>query len=221
MTHRQFLFPAWLRLWHWSNAVFMLGLIASGLSLHFSDPKVGVIDFNLAQRAHNIFGIALAASYFFFLVANFSTGNWLQYLPRLRGYGNQALAQLGYYLWGIFRGDRPPFPIDAQNHFNPLQKLIYLGVMYGLMPLLIVTGLMYLWPELAPDRLFGLDGLLPVAMAHYVAAYGIVLFMVVHVYLGSCGPSLTSHYRSMITGWHEEEPDKDAGGRAKPFATRP
>lgn len=221
MTERQFLFPAWLRLWHWTNAAFMLGLIASGLSLHFADPKVGVIDFNLAQRAHNIFGIALAASYLFFLVANFASGNWLQYLPRLTGYHRQALAQLRYYLWGIFRGEEPPFPIGAASHFNPLQKLIYLLVMYALMPLLIVTGLMYLWPELAPDRLFGLDGLLPVAMLHYIAAYAIVLFMVVHVYLGSCGRQPASHYRSMITGWHEAEGEEHSPMSGRTAAHRP
>ena len=204
MARRVVLFAPWVRLWHWTNLVFLLGLIVSGLSLHFSDPKVGVIDFNLAQRVHNIFGIALSVNYLFFVVANFASGNWRQYVPRLRGYPGRALAQMRYYLWGIFLGRTPPFPTTPEDHFNPLQKLIYLAVMYVLMPILILSGVVYLWPELAPDRMFGVDGLLPVAMAHYVAAYFIVLFLCVHVYLCSCGKTLTSHFKSMITGWDEE-----------------
>lgn len=204
MSHRVLLFSPWIRLWHWTNLFFMLGLVVSGLSLHFSDPKVGVIDFNLAQRVHNIFGIALAVNYFFFLVANFASGNWQQYVPKLRGYPGHALKQIRYYLWDIFLGRPAPFPTTPEDHFNPLQKVIYLAVMYVLMPILILSGLMYLWPELAPDRLFGVDGLLPVAMAHYIVAYFIVLFMCAHVYLCTCGKKVSSDFKAMLTGWHEE-----------------
>ncbi|MDR3437117.1 cytochrome b/b6 domain-containing protein [Telmatospirillum sp.] len=204
MAHRAYLFAGWIRLWHWTNLVFMLGLTFSGLSLHFADPKVGVIDFNLAQRIHNIFGIALAVSYFFFVVANFATGNWKQFVPKLRGYPGHALLQLRYYLFDIFFGRPAPFPTTPEDHFNPLQKVIYLIVMYVLMPILIITGLMYLWPEMAPDRLFGFDGLLPVAMAHYVVAYFLILFLFAHVYLCTCGTTVTAHFKAMITGWHEE-----------------
>jgi len=198
------LFSPWIRLWHWTNVAFMLGLIVSGLSLHFADPKVGVIDFNLAQRVHNIFGIALSVNYIFFVVANITSGNWQHYIPKLRGYPGQAAKQLRYYLWDIFLGRPSPFPTTPEDHFNPLQKVIYLVVMYLLMPILIVSGALYLWPELAPDRLWGVDGLLPVAMAHYTVAYLIVLFMCVHLYLGTCGKTPTAHFKSMITGLHEE-----------------
>lgn len=198
------LFSSWVRLWHWTNLAFMLGLIVSGLSLHFADPKVGVIDFNLAQRAHNIFGIALSVNYIFYVVANFVSGNWQQYVPSARGFPAQVAAQLRYYLWGIFLGRPAPFPTTPEAHFNPLQKITYLVVMYFLMPILILSGAFYLWPELAPDRLFGVDGLLPVAITHYTVAYVIVLFMCVHVYLGTCGKTLTTHFKSMITGLFEE-----------------
>ena len=60
-------------------------------------------------------------------------------------------------------------------------------VMYLLMPALLITGIMFLWPELAPDRIMGVDGLLPVAMAHYVLGFFIVLFMLGHIYLGTLG----------------------------------
>lgn len=204
MAHRTFLFAGWIRLWHWCNLLFFLGLTLSGLILHFSPPKVGILDYNLAQRIHNIFGVALAVSYLFFVVANFATGNWKQFVPRFSGFLGQAIRQTRYYLFDIFFGRPAPFPTTAEDHFNPLQKLIYLIVMYVMMPVLIITGLMYLWPEMAPDRLFGLDGLLPVAMLHYIVAYLLILFMCAHVYLCTCGSSITAHFKAMITGWHEE-----------------
>lgn len=203
MAHRVMIFSPWVRLWHWANLFFMVGLVVSGLNLHFADPKVGGIDFNLAQRVHNVFGIALTANYVFFLVGNVVTGNWRQYVPRFHEYVGHAILQIRYYLWDIFFGRPAPFPTSPENHFNPLQKVAYLGLMYGLMPILIITGLLYLWPELAPDRMFGVDGLLPVAMIHYVVAYLIVVFMLVHIYLGTCGTTVTAHFKSMITGWHE------------------
>jgi thiosulfate reductase cytochrome b subunit len=202
---RILLFAPWIRLWHWTNLLFIAGLTVSGLSLHFADPKVGVIDFSLAQRIHTIFGIALSVSYLFFVVANFATGNWLQYVPRRGHVLSDMVRQLAYYLGGIFPGRPAPFPVTAQDHFNPLQKVSYLAVMFGVMPILIGTGLLYLWPELAPDRLFGVDGLLPIAVLHYVAAYLIVLFLVVHVYLCTCGRTVLAHFQTMMTGWHEED----------------
>jgi len=61
-----------------------------------------------------------------------------------------------------------------------------------------------LFPDLAPARIFGLDGLLPVAMLHYLAGAAVILFMLAHIYLGTTGVRPTSLFKMMITGWHEE-----------------
>ena len=45
MSERTYLFPAWIRLWHWLNAVLILVLGITGLSLHFADPKLPLVDF--------------------------------------------------------------------------------------------------------------------------------------------------------------------------------
>ena len=37
VRRRFYLSPLWLRLWHWLNALCFLVLIATGLSMHFSD----------------------------------------------------------------------------------------------------------------------------------------------------------------------------------------
>jgi thiosulfate reductase cytochrome b subunit len=52
--------------------------------------------------------------------------------------------------------------------------------------------------------MFGMDGLVPVAVLHYLVGIVIVTFMVAHIYLGTTGVKATSLFKMMITGWHEE-----------------
>jgi thiosulfate reductase cytochrome b subunit len=204
MLHRAYLFPLWIRLWHWVNAVLFLLLLISGLSLHYSNSGAAMLDFNLAQRVHNVCGILLALTYTVFVIGNIITGNWRQFLSDPKGYAGRAWRQTRFYLWDIFQGREAPFPATPDHHFNPMQQVVYFAIMYLAMPALLITGLIYLWPEFAPDTLFGVDGLVSVAMAHYIIAYGIILFAISHIYLGSCGKKVSTHYKSIIIGWHEE-----------------
>ena len=206
MTGRIYLLALWLRIWHWTNASLILLLIISGASLHFATPGSALVPFRFARSLHNIAGLALAAAYCFFVVANIVSGNWWQYVPKPAGFLDRVMVQTRFYLWGIFRGEPHPFPPTLQNNFNALQQIIYWVIMYMVMPALIVTGVMFMWPEFAPDRFFGFDGLLPVAVTHYVLGLVIVLFMISHVYLGTTGTTATSMFRTMLTGWHEEAP---------------
>ena len=75
--------------------------------------------------------------------------------------------------------------------------------MYLLMPVIILSGLVYLYPQFAPDKLFGFDGLLPVALLHYLSATAILLFMLSHIYLGTTGKTVGQMFKMMFTGWHE------------------
>ena len=75
--------------------------------------------------------------------------------------------------------------------------------MYALLPVIIVSGLIFLYPQFAPDTLFGFNGLLPVALVHYLAAVAIVLFLLSHIYLGTTGRTVGQMFKTMITGWHK------------------
>lgn len=204
MSHREYLFPVWIRLWHWANALLFLLLLVSGLSLHYSNPGAAVLDFSLAQRIHNVCGILLCLNYGVFVIGNVITGNWWQFVPDPHGFLGRVWLQTRYYVWGIFQGEAPPFPATADHNFNPMQQFVYWIIMYLALPALLITGLIFLYPEFAPSKLFGVDGLVPIAMAHYIIAYGIILFVISHIYLGSCGKKVSTHYKSMITGWHED-----------------
>jgi thiosulfate reductase cytochrome b subunit len=214
MAERIYLLAPWIRIWHWTNAVLIITLIITGISLHFAEPDAMLVPFALARNIHNIAGLALCVTYAFFVVANIVSGNWWQYVPKPQGYLKRVWIQSRYYAWDIFFGKPHPFPPTLQENFNPLQQIVYWGVMYLLMPLLLITGLMFQWPEFAPDRIMGVDGLLPIAIAHYIVGLLITLFLVGHIYMATLGPTPTTLLKMMITGWHEE-PDESAGGKNK------
>ncbi|MEC5386132.1 cytochrome b/b6 domain-containing protein [Uliginosibacterium sp. H3] len=202
MSERIYLLPLWIRLWHWTNAALIITLGITGMSLHFSRPTA-LIEFSLAMRIHNAAGVALACLYTFFVIANAVTGNWWQYVPKPPGILQRCWMQTRYYCWGVFKGEPEPYAVTKEVNFNALQAVIYWLIMYIVLPVTVVTGLIFLYPQAAPVKLFGFDGLLPLAVLHFVCAVIILLFAVTHIYLGTMGVRLTSLYKTMITGWHE------------------
>ena len=80
--------------------------------------------------------------------------------------------------------------------------MTYAGVALGALPLLIATGLFYLFPEALPEQVLGLGGVWPVAVLHYVIALFLTVFLVGHVYMATFGETLTSDLKMMVTGWH-------------------
>lgn len=204
-----YLYPLWLRIWHWTNATLYLILIVTGFSMHFSSVQHPFIPFRTARIIHNVSGVLLVFMYLDFLINNLFSWNGKYYVIRFKGLLNRIYLQTRYYLFGIFKGEPHPFESDEKSKFNPLQQLTYVTIMFVFMPILLVSGLMLLFPEYAPKTIFGVGGLWPVAMTHYTAAYFLTLFTVGHIYLGTTGHTLTSNYKTMITGYHiivHEEP---------------
>jgi len=206
MVERIYIIPLWLRLWHWTNATLMILLMASGFSLHFSDPGLPLIPFETARTMHNISGIALTVLYAAYLVWNTASGNWRQYVPAMKDLVSGLNAQNAYVALGIFKGEPPPTAPTPEKKFNVLQQATYLLVMYVAMPFLIVTGIAFFFPEWAPEQLFGMDGLLPLAVAHYVIGFLLTLFLLGHIYMGTMGTTPLAGFKMMITGWHDEHP---------------
>jgi thiosulfate reductase cytochrome b subunit len=203
MSDRIYLLPVWIRLWHWANALLIITLAITGISLHFADPKLPLVEFSLAARIHDVAGIALVALYAFFVVANIVSGNWWQYVPKPPGVLERCKVQARWYLIGIFKGEPHPYRVSEEANFNAMQAITYWVMMYLVMPLMLITGVLFLYPEFAPDRFFGFDGLLPIAMLHYLTGAVIIMFMISHMYLGTTGKTATSMFKTMVTGWYE------------------
>ncbi|MBF0108565.1 MAG: cytochrome b/b6 domain-containing protein [Magnetococcales bacterium] len=203
------LYPLWLRLWHWSNAILFILLLVSGVSLHFADPDAPVIAFATARVLHNVCGLLMSVGFAVFVVANPWSGNLRHYRPVMKGLLRRLLEQADFYSRGIFAGRAHPFPATWSQKFNPLQQMTYLAVMYLLVPVVIVTGLMLWVPEWAPGRILGMDGLWPAAVLHYLVGVALAVFFIGHVYLVTVGRTMTSQIEKMLSGWEEITIDKE------------
>jgi len=117
------------------------------------------------------------------------------------------------HIWHDIREHaRLRFPTgEAALRYNILQKLAYLGVLFGLLPLIVLTGLTMspamdaAWPWLLD--LFG--GRASARSIHFIAAMLIVVFIVVHLLMVVlAGPY--NEIRSMITGRYRLPKERDA-----------
>ncbi len=94
-------------------------------------------------------------------------------------------------------------------HYNPLQKLAYLGVLGLALPLMILTGLAMspamdaAWPWL----LVLFDGRQSARSVHFLVAAGLALFIVVHLAMVLlAGP--VNELRAIVTGWYRLPGDR-------------
>jgi thiosulfate reductase cytochrome b subunit len=154
-------------------------------------------DLALGRRWHFFFAWAFVANLLAYLVAAIASGHfWRDLLPSGEQLRPRAL------LTDLANHLRLKFPRgEAARHYNPLQKLTYLGVIFVLLPLMILTGL-----AMSP----GMDAILPwlvdlfggrqsARTIHFIAAGLIVLFVFVHVAMVLLAGPL-NELRAMITG---------------------
>ena len=198
-----YLYPRWIRFWHTLNALFCLLLIITGISMQFSNPQVPLIRFDVAVSIHNIVGILLLINYIIFFIGNLFTWNGKYYKITFRGFYERLMTQFRYYTRGIFKGESAPFPITKEVKFNPLQQFSYVMAMYILIPIIAISGLGLLYPDMIPTNFFGISGLHLTDLFHIVIGFIISLFLFVHVYFCTIGKTPVSNFKGMINGYHE------------------
>ncbi len=101
---------------------------------------------------------------------------------------------------------------EEARRYNVLQKLAYLAVIFGLLPLVILSGLT-MSPALDAAFPFLLDlfgGRQSARTVHFLCATGIVLFVLVHVLMVLVS-GVWNNLRSMITGRYEIETEGGHG----------
>ena len=216
------------RVWHWINALAILILIPSGLMIFNAHPRLywGHYGANFdpawlelprfpgwatipsqyslagARHWHLFFALVLG----FGLLAYMITGLVNRHFQRDLRIRRRELAPRA--LWSDFRAHlalRFHDPEDPRA-YNIFQKLSYAGVVFVLIPLLILSGLALspgMWPWLAD--LFG--GRQSARSVHFIAMACMTLFVIVHLTLVIlAGP--VNEVRSMITGrWCAPEDD--------------
>ena len=151
-----YLYPVWLRIWHGINAIGILLLIFTGISMQYGNIDYPFLPFKTSVMIHNVAGIVVSIGYVFFLIANHFSNNERQYIPNYKGFINRLVKQAKYYVYGYFKGEPKPFPITKENKFNPLQRMSYITLMYLLVPLVVISGLGLLYPEVIVSKVFKL-----------------------------------------------------------------
>ena len=203
MSSRLYLYPIWLRLWHIVNAFLFLVLIATGISMQYSNHDTPFIAFEQAVKWHNLSGIIVSLNYLIFLAGTLFTGNGKYYVVKCKGLFDELKKQVIYYVYGTFKGQPTPFPVNENRKFNPLQKLTYVVTMFMLVPLIIVSGFALLFPETIVENVFGLSGIYLTALLHGTVGFLLSMFLVIHIYFATMGTTALSNFKSMATGWHE------------------
>ena len=195
-----YFYPKWLRAWHQVNALMFLMLIITGLSMQYG---MFQIRFDYAVSIHNICGIILAVSYLVFCLGNLLSGNYKHYLLKFNGFLRDLKMQFKYYCFGVFKGNIPPFSINKERKFNPLQKLSYVLVMFVFVPIIILTGLSLLFPQFIVEKIFGIPGIVITDILHIITGFLCSMFMIIHIYFCTFGRKPTDSFKSIINGYHE------------------
>lgn len=201
--HKIYLYPKWVRIWHAINALAIIALIVTGVSMQYSSLDQP-IRFDRAVMIHNICGTVIALNYVYFLFANILTGNMKAYIFNMKGLADRLIIQSKYYLFGYFKGEPKPFPISKKEKFNPLQKLAYTSTMYFFVPMVIVTGIALLFPEIIFEQFFNMSGIQVTAVTHASIGFFISIFLIIHLYVASVGKNPLRNFKSIITGYHED-----------------
>ncbi|MBW6422862.1 cytochrome b/b6 domain-containing protein [Rhizobium sp. XQZ8] len=95
------------------------------------------------------------------------------------------------------------------RHYNTLQKLTYLAVIFLLLPLMIGTGLTMSpgFDAMAPWLLDLFGGRQSARTIHFLTAFSLVAFVIVHVAMVILS-GVFNNLRSMITGYYAIEPEE-------------
>lgn len=218
-----------IRLTHWINVIALTVLLMSGLQIFNAHPSLywGQSSYTdagpllqieggfpawatlpsgqwlaMGRRWHFFFAWLLvinAAAYLSYSVAS-------RHLTRDLAIRRTDWRSIGRSFLEHLRLHRPSG--EAARHYNVLQKLSYLLVIFGVLPLIVLTGLaMSPWlNSVLPGWVEFLGGRQSARTLHFAAAFLLVLFVLVHVF-EVIVTGFWNNLRSMITGRYRIEPE--------------
>ena len=202
-----YLYPIWVRLWHVVNAILIIILIITGISMQYTDKEntIFMVGFARAVKWHNVAAIILTINYIVFVTGNIITENGKYYKIRKRNFFSDLGKQLRYYTLCMFKHERHPFPVTLKRKFNPLQKVSYVLAMYIAIPLIIISGLGLMFPEVTINMVFVVSGLILTDILHITLGFFISIFLIIHIYTCTLGARPTTLFKGIITGFHDSD----------------
>jgi thiosulfate reductase cytochrome b subunit len=196
---KEYIYRRFERFWHWLQAALIIFLGVTGFEIHGS---IRFFGYDQAVKYHNIASLSFLILIVFSVFWHFTTGEWKQYLPTWKN----LRAQADYYVFGIFRNAPHPTRKTALTKLNPLQKLVYAGLKVLVIPVMVLTGLLYMfyrYPQKYEVLSLNIEGLQIIAAMHILGAFLLVAFLIAHLYLITTGRTVTSNLKAMITGYED------------------
>jgi thiosulfate reductase cytochrome b subunit len=212
MKQKVYIYKAFERFWHWTQAMLIFFLAATGFEIHGS---ISFFGYQNAVQYHNIAAYSFIVLIVFAIFWHFSTGEWKQYLPTLKN----LKAQINYYLFGIFKNAPHPTKKTVLSKLNPLQKFTYLGLKILVIPTMVISGLLYMfyrYPQAGIIEGLNIDSIQVIAIFHTAGAFLLMTFIIVHLYLITTGSTITSNLKAMITGYEVLEKEMDENKSTEP-----
>lgn len=201
---RVYVYKGFERFWHWTQAILIMFLAFTGFEVHGS---IHVLGFEHAARFHRVASWMLIALIIFAIFWHVVTGEWKQYIPTTK----KLAEQIRFYSIGMFKGEKHPTKKTEVKKLNPLQRLVYLSFKLILIPLTVISGIIYMFQktidrnDIVVVSNFSLES---IAFWHTLGAFLLMVFLVVHVYMTTTGHTPTSNIQAMITGYEDLE-DED------------
>ena len=207
---REYVYRGFERFWHWTQAGLILFLGVTGFEIHGS---IRFFGYEQAVRYHSIAALSFLTLIVFAIFRHFTTGEWRQYIPTW----TNLRAQVEYYLLGIFHNAPHPTKKTVLSKLNPLQKLVYAGLKALIIPVMVVTGLLYMfyrYPQRNEVLSLNIGSLEVIAVLHTIGAFLLLSFLAAHLYLITTGRTPSSNLKAMITGYEEIPQDHEVAAAA-------
>lgn len=185
------------RYWHWAQFGAITTLTVTGFEIHSSYELLG---YERAINVHNIAGWGYSILLIFTLFWMIVSGMYKQFLPTTKLFHEQ----FRFYALGIMKKEPHPMHKTPDNKMNPIQRLTYFGLMWFLLPMQVVTGILYMYVNIAKNIL-GVQSIEWIALFHTLLAFMVIVFVIIHVYMITTGNTLTAYLEGMITGKEKVE----------------
>ena len=200
-TEKIELYSKFERFWHWTQGILVILLGLTGFEIHDTFKLFG---YEASVRLHSAaawaFLLLIALAMFWMFISK----QYLNFIPTSKNFK----AQVNYYLSGIFKGAVHPTKKTKLDKLNPLQRIVYLGLIILVFPVQLISGFLYMYYHY-PNKPFELAGLETVASIHVLGAFLLVVFLIVHLYLITTGSTPLTNLKAMITGFEKVEKDEE------------
>ncbi|AFM25817.1 cytochrome b/b6 domain-containing protein [Desulfomonile tiedjei] len=201
------LHPLIERLWHWFQALCIVMLIFTGIMLHWPEKFPGW--FNWSVTVHNWFGWGAVIAFVVWFLYNIITGRISHYIPKKWEIPGGMITQAKFYGYGIFKHEPHPYAPTEDNKFNPLQKIAYLKFQLLLFPLLLISGILYMYPETFKGVIAAIGGMYILGIIHLILGALFTAFLVAHLYLATTGETIGENFKAIIFGYGVKSDHED------------